>query len=67
MKTYLSSLGYDVWMSVKNGYTIPATPPTDPDAKREYDHNSKAKHAILSGLSNIEFFKVMHYRTVKET
>ncbi|XP_059070783.1 uncharacterized protein LOC131860394 [Cryptomeria japonica] len=66
METYLSSVGYDVWMSVKNGYTVPTTP-TNLDAKREYEHNTKAKHAILSGLSDIEFVKVTHYTFAKET
>ncbi|XP_059076438.1 uncharacterized protein LOC131875781 [Cryptomeria japonica] len=54
-------------MSVKNGYTIPQAPPTDPDAKREYENNAKAKNAILSGLSNTEFVKVMHCTSAKTT
>lgn len=67
MKTYISSLGFDVWMLVKNGYVVPNAPPTDPDAKKKYDNNAKEKHAILSGLSDNEFVKVMHCVLVKET
>lgn len=67
METYISSLGFDVLMSAKNGYTIPSVPPTDRDAKKEYENNAKAKHAILSGLSDNEFVKVMHSASAKET
>lgn len=63
----MSSLGFDVWTSVKNGYIVPQVPPTDLDAKREYENNAKAKNAILSGLSDIDFVKVMHCTSAKET
>lgn len=67
IETYLSSLGFDVWMLVKNGYNVPQVPPTDPDLKKEYENNKKAKNAILSGLSDTEFMKVMHCTSAKET
>lgn len=67
METYISTLGFDVWMSVNNRYTIPSVPPTNLDAKKEYENNAKAKHAILSVLSDNEFVKVMHYASTKET
>lgn len=67
METYLSSLGFDVWMSVVNRYIVPATPPTNLDAKKEYVYNSKENNAILGGLSEKEFVKVMHYKSAKET
>ncbi|GLJ06574.1 hypothetical protein SUGI_0042290 [Cryptomeria japonica] len=67
METYLSSLDCDVWMSVVNVYIVPNYPPTDPDAKREYENNSKAKNVILSGLSDNEFVKFMHFSSAKET
>lgn len=67
METYLSSLGLDVWMSVKNGYIVPNVPPIDPDAKKEYENNAKDKHAILSGLPDNEVVKVMHFSSAKET
>lgn len=67
METYISSFVFYVWMSVRNGYDVPSVPPTNPDAKREYENNAKKKHAILSGLSNNEFVKVMHCASAKET
>lgn len=54
-------------MSVKNGYTVPSSPPTDPDAKKEYENNAKEKHTILSTLFDIEFVKVMRCKSSKET
>ncbi|XP_059077935.1 uncharacterized protein LOC131876528 [Cryptomeria japonica] len=62
----MSSLGFDVWMSIKNGYIVPSTP-TNPDAKREYENSAKAKNTILSGLSDTEFIKVMHCTSAKAT
>ncbi|GLJ09747.1 hypothetical protein SUGI_0115140 [Cryptomeria japonica] len=53
-------------MYVKYGYTIPSVPPTNSDAKKEYDNIAKVKHAILSGLSDNEFVKVMHCSSAKE-
>lgn len=60
MESYLSSLGFDVWMSAVNGYIMPTTPLTDLADKREYENNAKAKNAILCGLSNTELVKVMY-------
>ncbi|XP_057872457.2 uncharacterized protein LOC131078704 [Cryptomeria japonica] len=54
-------------MSVKNGYIIPQTPPADPDAKKEYEYNAKAKHVILSGLTDTNFVRVIHCTSVKVT
>lgn len=67
METYLSSLGCDVWMLVVNGYTVLNNPPIEPDAKREYENNDKAKNDILSGLSENYLLKVMHWSSTKET
>ncbi|GLJ50348.1 hypothetical protein SUGI_1072690 [Cryptomeria japonica] len=67
METYISSLAFDVWMSIKNGYVVPSFPLTDPDAKKEYENNAKSKHAILSGLSDNEFVKITHCVSIKET
>ncbi|XP_057823542.1 uncharacterized protein LOC131035829 [Cryptomeria japonica] len=65
METYMSSLGFDIWMSVNNGYIVPSTPPTDLDTKWEYKINAKAKNVILSGMFDIEFVKVMHCTLAK--
>jgi hypothetical protein len=47
MRTYLISLGFDIWSAIKNGYT---TPLTDATIKRINDNNAKAMNAILCGL-----------------
>ncbi|GLJ43620.1 hypothetical protein SUGI_0907960 [Cryptomeria japonica] len=67
METYLSSLGFYVWMFVKNGYIVPNAPPIDLDAKKKYENNAKAKHVIHIGLTGNEFVKVMHCSSAKET
>ncbi|XP_059068383.1 uncharacterized protein LOC131858915 [Cryptomeria japonica] len=51
--------------SIVTGYTPPNNSPSTPDEK-EYENNAKAKNAILCGLSNSEFVKVMHCKIAKE-
>lgn len=66
MDAYLSSLGYDVWRAIKDDYNEPAHPITDPNAKKAHENNAKLKNAILSGLENFEFFKLVQCKTSKE-
>jgi hypothetical protein len=66
MKHYLMALGFDIWSAVKNGYTTPTTPPIDTTGKRLSDNNSKAIGAILNGLEDSVFVKVMHCTSTKE-
>ncbi|KAH9293136.1 hypothetical protein KI387_041660 [Taxus chinensis] len=66
MKTYLMALGFDIWQSVTVGYTIPSVPPTDQAGKKAFENNAKAMNAILCGLSESEFVKVMQCDTAKE-
>jgi hypothetical protein len=42
MKTYLMSLGMEVWQIVVDGYKIPTTLPTDEVGKKNYYSNAKA-------------------------
>ena len=49
-----------------NIYNVPATPPIDKTSKKLYEDNSKSMSAILSGLAETVFVKVMHCETVKE-
>ncbi|XP_057821105.2 uncharacterized protein LOC131033831 [Cryptomeria japonica] len=60
IKAYIMSLGFDVWMSIVNGYTLPSQPPTDLDGKRAFESNAKTMNAILCGLSESKFVKVTH-------
>ncbi|XP_057847433.2 uncharacterized protein LOC131057276 [Cryptomeria japonica] len=52
-------------MSIVNDYTDPTTPPTYPYAKKEFKNNAKAMNALLYGISESEFVKVMHCETTK--
>jgi hypothetical protein len=66
MKKYMLALGFDVWKSVVDGYTAPATPPTDTAGKKICNDNSRAVNAILGGLTNSICVKVMHCKSAKE-
>ena len=50
---------------VANKYDIPANPPEDTHERKLYEDNSKAMNAILSGLTETIFVKVMHCETGK--
>ena len=64
MRTYIMSLGVDVWEVVETGYTKPIVL-TSKDDKLAFSFNSKEMNSILSGLSEAEFVKVMHFEFAK--
>ena len=66
MRSYLQSIGTDVWAIVVQGYQYPATIPIDPNEKKNYESNAKAVNAITGSLNESEFDKVMQLNTVKE-
>jgi hypothetical protein len=65
MRTYIMALGADVWDVVDIGYVKPVVL-ANKDDKLEFSFNAKAKNAILSGLAEAEFVKVMHLGIAKE-
>jgi hypothetical protein len=65
MRTYIMALGADVWDVVDTGYVKPVVL-ANKDDKLEFSFNAKAMNAILSGLAEAEFVKVMHLGTAKE-
>jgi hypothetical protein len=65
MRTYIMALGVDVWDVVETGYTKPVVLASKDD-KLEFSFNAKAMNAILSGLAEAEFVKVMHLDSAKE-
>jgi hypothetical protein len=65
MKTYIMDLGEDVWDVVDTGY-VKLVLLANKDDKLEFSFNAKAMNAILSGLAEAEFVKVMHLGTAKE-
>jgi hypothetical protein len=64
MRTYLMSLGVDVWDVVETGYVKPVVLASKDD-KLEFIFNAKAMNSILSGLAEVEFVKVMHCDSTK--
>ena len=65
MRTYLMSLGAYVWDVVEIGYAISVVLATKDD-KLEFAFNVKAMNAILNGLVEFEFVKVMHCDSTKQ-
>jgi hypothetical protein len=65
MRTYILALGADVWDVVETGYVKPVVLASKND-KIEFSFNAKAMNAILSGLAEAEFVKVMHLESAKE-
>jgi hypothetical protein len=66
VKTYLTTLGVDIWYSVVNGYVIPNNSPIDPNEKNLMSCNSKARHVILEALAPTIASKLMGYSLAKE-
>ena len=65
IRTYIISLGIEVWAVVELGYA-PKESDSEKDAKLDFVANAKAMNALLNGLCEVEFIKVMHYETSKE-
>ena len=65
MRVYIMSLGIEVWATVEFGYAPKATN-LEREAKQEFVANAKAMNAILSGLCEAEFIKIMHSKTAKD-
>jgi hypothetical protein len=66
MKTYIQAQGFEIWKSIVDGYTTPTVPPTNDKAVKLGQNNSKAKNALLNGLSETIFTKVAHCKSAKE-
>jgi hypothetical protein len=66
MKTYLMSLGMEIWQIVVYGYKIPTTFPTEEGGKKKHYSNARDMNAIQGGIVEIEFVKAMQLESVKE-
>jgi hypothetical protein len=64
MRTYLMSLGADVWDVVETGYVKPVVLALKYD-KMEFRFTAKAMNSILSGLAEADFVKFMHCDSTK--
>ena len=60
------SLGWKVWEATENECNVGNQYPTDTVELGEYEGNAKALNAILSGLINIVFTKVMQCISAKQ-
>ena len=65
MRTYIMSLGADVWDVVETSY-VNLLVLASRDDKLEFSFNAKEMNAILSGLVEANFVKVMHLDSTKE-
>ena len=65
MKCHLMSLGCRIWNYVEKWYKIPDNLPTNIDELYEYESNTKSLNAILKGLPNLVFVKVMQCKTTE--
>jgi len=66
MQTYISTLGYDIWEALKNGYTTPTTHPIDITEKNLCESDSMVKNTIMYGLIDSELVKLMGCKSAKE-
>jgi hypothetical protein len=65
IKGCIMSLCCDIWQFVVDGYTAPATPPIETTGNNLCNENAKATNAILGGLDNPIFVKVIHCKSTK--
>ena len=65
MRTYIMSLGANVWDVVETGYVNLVVLASKYD-KMDFSFNAKEMNAILSGLAEAEFVKVMCLDSMKE-
>ena len=66
MKFHLMSLGWKVWEATEKEYKIGDQIPTYLKELGQYEGNAKSLNAILSGLTNSIFTKVMQCKTAKQ-
>ena len=59
------SLGLEVWDAVEFGYATKSID-SEKEAKQNFVANAKAMNAILNGLCEVDFIKVMHSKTAKD-
>lgn len=62
MEGYLGSIGFDVWMSIVNGYIGSATAPLTKAKKKAYEDNATTRDIILHRLSSSMLVKVTHFQ-----
>jgi hypothetical protein len=66
MKTYIQAQGFEIWQSVVDRYKEPTIPPTSEKEMKLSQNNSKATNALLNGLGESVYTKVVHCKSAKE-
>ena len=66
MRCHMMSLGWKVWEATKKELNIGNLYPTNTVELGEYEGNAKALNAILSGLTQSVFTKVMQCTSTKQ-
>jgi hypothetical protein len=66
IKTYIQAHGLEIWQSIVDGYIVPTVPPKNDKAMKLGQNNFKATNALLNGLSETLFTKVVHCKSAKE-
>jgi hypothetical protein len=66
MKTYIQTQGFEIWQSVVDGYKEPTVSLTNERAIKFGQNNSKATNALLNGLCEMVYTKVIHCNSAKE-
>jgi hypothetical protein len=64
MRTYLMSLGADVWDVIETGY-VKTVVLVSKDDNMDFIFNEKSMNATLNGLEEVKFVKFMHYDSTK--
>ena len=66
MKTYVQIQGFEVWKPALDGYKQPTVLPTNESGRKLSLNNSKSKKALLNGISDLVYGKVMHCSSANE-
>ena len=66
MKTYMQAQGFEIWQSIVDGYKEPTVSSTSERAIKLGQNNSKATNALLNGICESIYTKVMHCKYTKE-
>ena len=66
MKAYIQAQRFQVWKSIVDGYTTLVVLPTNDKAVKLSENNSKSINALLNGLCESVYTKVIHCKSAKE-
>ena len=58
MKSYLMSIGLEVWTIVEKGYDVPKVTPTEVEDKNKFWEHAKALNTLQDGLEKKVLAKV---------